>query len=59
MASMENTRHQGLSCRQALMISRIVSQFLFDVRPALSGMDLKRMFYRAKGPFALNRLEDR
>jgi hypothetical protein len=63
MESMENTRHQGLSCRLALMISRIVSQFLFDVRSALSSTDPKRMFYRARGPFALNhfliRLEDR
>jgi len=31
MESMENTRHRGLSCRLALMISCIVSQFLFDV----------------------------
>jgi hypothetical protein len=62
MESMENTRHQGWSCRLALVISRIVSQFLLDIRPALSGTDRKRVFYRARGPFALNhcliRLED-
>jgi len=46
--SMKNTRHQDLSRRPALMISRIVSRSLFDVPvnnigPAFRRADLKRM----------------
>ena len=59
MKSMGNTRHQDLSRRPALMISRIVSQSLFDVPvnnvgPAFRRADRHRMRYRPREPFALN-----
>jgi hypothetical protein len=57
MKSMGNTRHQDLSRRPALMISRIVSRSLHgvpvdNVAPVFPRADRKRMLNRPSEPLA-------